>query len=81
MGPVTLQNVVLHVPSLGSNLLSVFSLTYKDGYVVYIEGNTVRFLRDKQLKFTATVNKRNIGYVNGKTLSSEESAKARRFQM
>ena len=70
---VMLHNV-LHVPSLGSNLLSVFSLTCKDGYIVYIEGNTVRFLRDKELKFTATVNERNIGYVNGKTLSADEVA-------
>jgi len=71
--PVELKNV-LHVPSLGSNLLSVFSLTCKDGYVVYIEGNTVQFLHDKKLQFTATVNKRNIGYVNGTTLSAEDLA-------
>ena len=58
----------LHVPALGSNLLSLFHLTREKGYKLSVDGDQVLFHHDQQLLFTATVTERNIGYLNGHTI-------------
>jgi len=62
--PIVLHDV-LHVPDLGSNLLSLFHLTRAKGYKVLIESDQVQFTYQGHLHFTATVNNHNIGYLNG----------------
>ena len=62
--PVVFHNV-LHVPDLASNLLSLFLLTREKRYLITIEYNKVKFLQSNELHFTATVNDRNIGYLDG----------------
>ena len=61
--PIVLHDV-LHVPDLGSNLLSLFHLTRAKGYKVLIESDQVQFTYQGHLHFTATVNNHNIGYLN-----------------
>ena len=56
---------VLHVPDLSSNLMSVYYLTLKRGYVVSIEKDRVSFCRNGSLWFTATVNSSYTGFVDG----------------
>ncbi len=58
---------VLHVPDLRNNLLSPFHLTCHKGYKISIAGSSVQFFQDKVLRFSATVNDNNIGYLNGVT--------------
>ena len=62
--PVVFHNV-LHVPDLASNLLALFVLSRKNGYLITIENDKVKFLHSKQLHFTATVTDRNVGYLDG----------------
>lgn len=68
MRPVIFHDV-LHVPALGSNLLSLFHLTTKKGYEISIVGRTVNFLHNGTLLFTASVTDRNVGYLNGRSRS------------
>jgi hypothetical protein len=65
--PVVFHDV-LHVPALGSNLLSLFHLTRMKGYTIGISGDQVLFQNSGKLLFTATVNEHNIGYLNGHTI-------------
>jgi hypothetical protein len=67
---------VLHVPKLGSNLLSLFHLTQHKGYFITIQGNQLCFNLDKNLLMTATVNSRNIGYLNGHVIVPQTAALA-----
>ncbi len=67
---------VLHVPDLRCNLLSVFSLTRHKGYIVEINNNRVHFRRDGQLLFTATINDKNTGLLDGSPIVQLESAGA-----
>jgi hypothetical protein len=62
--PVVFHDV-LHVPELGSNLLSLFHLSHKKGYKIAIEGDKVLFHHRPELHFTATVNNHNVGYLDG----------------
>ena len=66
MCPVVFHDC-LHVPDLGSNLLSLFHLTRSKGYSVSIEKNLVSFFHGGQMAFTATVNMHNVGYLDGHT--------------
>src|SRR5579859_2760481 len=59
---------VLHVPDLGSNLLSLFHLTRAKGYTISIEGSKVLFHHQSQLLFTGTINEHNIGRLDGETV-------------
>src|SRR5271156_4607481 len=59
---------VLHVPALGSNLLSVFHLTRHGGYKIGISDNQVLFHQGGKLIFTATVDEHNVGHLNGHTI-------------
>jgi len=68
MRPVTFHDV-LHVPALGSNLLSLFHLTSHKGYSIAISGRTVSFYHSGSLLFTASVTDHNIGYLNGHAIS------------
>lgn len=67
MRPVVFHDV-LHVPALGSNLLSVYHLSRLKGYHCDIQSASARFSRDGELLFTATVNERNTGYLDGYTI-------------
>jgi hypothetical protein len=72
---------VLHVPSLGSNLLSVLFLTKHRGFKVLIDGQSMDFMRSGETLFTAPINKHNAAYLSGTTVdhsqtTPEETAKA-----
>jgi hypothetical protein len=67
LNPVIFHDV-LHVPALGSNLLSLFHLTRIKGYKIGIENDQVLFYRDKSLMFSATVDNNNVGHLNGQTI-------------
>lgn len=62
--PVVLHDV-LHVPNLGSNLLSLFHLTQVKGYIISIEANCVHFHYLSKLLLIAMVTDHNVGYLNG----------------
>ncbi|PVF95363.1 hypothetical protein CPB86DRAFT_684510, partial [Serendipita vermifera] len=47
---------VLFVPKLRSNLLSVFSLTKKQGFTSTIDSSTIKFFKEGKLAFTGTLN-------------------------
>ncbi|KZT18484.1 hypothetical protein NEOLEDRAFT_1080218, partial [Neolentinus lepideus HHB14362 ss-1] len=68
--PVIVLHNVLHVPQLGSNLLSVYHLTKTKGYRCVIQDALTSFYLHSKLVFTASVNDRNTGYLNGRTLVS-----------
>ena len=59
----------LHVPALGSNLLSLFHLTRMKGYKISIVDDKVDFCRNGLLLFTATVTQNNIGYLDGQVIT------------
>src|SRR5579859_1426480 len=59
---------VLHVPDLGSNLLSLFHLTRAKGYTISIDGSKVLFHHQSELLFTGTINEHNIGRLDGETV-------------
>ena len=67
---------VLHVPDLCNNLLSVFHLTTREGYIVTVNKNRVFFRHEGTLMFTATVNEGNTGLLDGHVLPCSESASA-----
>lgn len=73
--PAVVFHDVLHVPQLGSNLLSVYHLTRAKGYRCEIQDATASFYLSGKLLFTASVNDRNTGYLDGRTLvPSSQSA-------
>ncbi|KAJ3992726.1 hypothetical protein F5050DRAFT_1579028 [Lentinula boryana] len=61
---------VLHVPSLNNNLLSVLYLTKHKGFIVHILRDTMQFSLNGSVLFTASVNNKSVGYLNGYTISS-----------
>ncbi|KAJ3910869.1 hypothetical protein F5877DRAFT_86864, partial [Lentinula edodes] len=68
---------VLHVPSLNNNLLSVLYLTKHKGFTVQILRDTMEFTLNDSVLFTASVNNKSVGYLNGHTISigtEDESA-------
>lgn len=65
---------VLHVPSLGCNLLSLLSLSNGKGYEIVIKCGKIVFKQEGIVRFTATVNGNNIGYLDGKTCVSVHAA-------
>lgn len=65
---------VLHLPRSQSNLLSVLHLTREKDFIVTIKSNRLFFHRHDHLLFTATVNKRNTGYLNDITLENQHAA-------
>ncbi|KAJ3847165.1 hypothetical protein EV368DRAFT_20468, partial [Lentinula lateritia] len=58
---------VLHVPALNNNLLSVLYLTKHKGFTVHILRDTMKFLLNGSVLFTATVNNKSVGYLDGLT--------------
>jgi hypothetical protein len=69
---VTLTNV-LYVPGLQANLISVLTLTTLHHYTVKIEDNTLSFIRDNELWFTATASHSKSAYFDGFTLPQESA--------
>jgi transposase InsO family protein len=67
MRPVVFHDA-LHVPKLSSNLLSLLHLTREKEYKIIIEEDTLEFIREGAVLFTATVNEHNVGYLNGHTI-------------
>jgi gag-polypeptide of LTR copia-type/Integrase core domain/GAG-pre-integrase domain len=63
---------ILHVPALENNLLAVLYLTRQKNFEVHITFDTMAFSRNGTVLFTATIDKNNVGYLNGTTLSSTE---------
>ncbi|KZV78254.1 hypothetical protein EXIGLDRAFT_584985, partial [Exidia glandulosa HHB12029] len=66
--PSVLFHEVLHVPSLASNLLCVFSLMTKRSYTLHGKGTTLSFELGGRTRMTATVTERDIGYLDGRTV-------------
>ncbi|PIL30817.1 hypothetical protein GSI_06985 [Ganoderma sinense ZZ0214-1] len=73
-GGVLPPAIVLHVPALSSNLLSIFHLTREKGYAVKLCESSVLFYHQGQLRFEAQVNDNNISYLRGHTISQPKSA-------
>ncbi|KAL7285881.1 hypothetical protein ACG7TL_000992 [Trametes sanguinea] len=72
--PAVVLHDVLHVPALASNLLSVFHLTREKGYTVELCASQVLFYHQGQLRFEASVNEHNVGYLLGRTVSQAKHA-------
>ena len=60
---------VLHVPDLNNNLLSVLYLTKHRGFHVHINRDLMEFSHNGTVLFTALVNNRSVGYLNGHAVS------------
>ncbi|KAL7278120.1 hypothetical protein ACG7TL_008091 [Trametes sanguinea] len=72
--PAVVLHDVLHVPALASNLLSVFHLTREKGYTVELCASRVLFYHQGQLRFEASVNEHNVGYLLGRTVPQAKHA-------
>ncbi|KAL7280846.1 LOW QUALITY PROTEIN: hypothetical protein ACG7TL_005790 [Trametes sanguinea] len=72
--PAVVLHDVLHVPALASNLLSVFHLTREKGYTVELCASRVLFYHQGQLRFEASVNEHNVGYLLGCTVPQAKHA-------
>ena len=73
--PISFYNV-LYVPQLANNLLSSNALTVKEGYELRAKGPLMRFLKEEDVIFTATVQSNNIAYANGRTISTPQEIAA-----
>ena len=63
---------VLHVPALHNNLLAVLHLTQNKGFTVHILSEQMKFIHKEKVLFTATINKENVGYLDGFTVENSE---------
>src|SRR6201999_274281 len=64
---------VLHVPDLRNNLLSVLFLARSKRFEIRIFGETVHFLLQGELLFTASISNDNAAYLDGYTPRMESS--------
>ena len=64
---------VLHVPALRNNLLAVLYLTKNKDIDVPISHDKMKFSKERNLLFTATIDEENIGYLDGNTVDIMES--------
>jgi hypothetical protein len=64
---------VLHVPQLGSNLLSLYHLTQKKGYEISIKASSICFYHNNELHLTATITNHNVGYLDGPIIIPQEA--------
>lgn len=79
--PTVVFHNVLYVLQLASNILFLLYLSIQKDYVIDIWFRTVYFYRQGSLLFTASINKQNIGYLDGFTVeSSSEVANATSIQ-
>ena len=65
---------VLHVPELGSNLLSVLYLVRNRGFNVHIYPDRMDFDKDRQTLFCASIGSSNTAYLDGAIVPAVESA-------
>ena len=65
---------VLHVPELGSNLLSVLYLVRNHQFQVHISSEHMEFERDGTVYFTAPIDSTNTAYLAGDVVPVVESA-------
>ena len=73
--PVVFHDV-LHVPQLGSNLLSLFHLTRLKGYEIGVKNDCVHFTHSGELHFTATITQNNVGYLDGHAIVPQQAQTA-----
>src|SRR3981189_334265 len=73
--PVVFHDV-LHVPQLGSNLLSLYHLSEKKGYEISIKAGCVRFYHTNELHFAATITSHNTGYLDGTIIVPQKAQTA-----
>ena len=73
-GRPVLFSRVLHVPELGSNLLSVLYLVCHHQFHVHISSHSMDFERDGTTLFTAPIDASNIAFLAGEVVSALESA-------
>ena len=64
---------VLHVPDLRNNLLLVLFLARSKRFEIRILGESIRFLLQGALLFTASITNDNAAYLNGYTPKTESS--------
>jgi hypothetical protein len=69
--PVEFTNV-LYVPALKNNLLSVFYLTMYRNFRLFPAGDSVKFIRDRNVLFETKVNMSNCAFLQRDTISLEE---------
>ncbi len=67
---------VLHVPDLRNNMLSVFYLSKREGYIVTVDRNQVFFHQSGTIMFTVTIDNANTGLLDGHVLPPGEVASA-----
>lgn len=65
---------VLHVPELGSNLLSVLYLARKCAFNVHISSSSMDFVRDGQTLFCVPIDSSNTAFLAGQVIPAFESA-------
>jgi transposase InsO family protein len=65
---------VLHVPTLGSSLLSCLYLTRNKGYEILITAKELQFRHDGILVMTAAINANNAAHLDGTTETTGENA-------
>ena len=73
-GRPVLFSRVLHVPELGSNLLSVLYLVRHHQFHVHISSHSMDFERDGTTLFTAPIDASNTAFLAGEVVSALESA-------
>ena len=71
--PLEFTNV-LYVPTLSSNLLSVLYLTMHRSFTVFIEKDTLHFVRDTKIHFQAQVTASNSAFLLGDTIPVQQLA-------
>ena len=73
MAPLEFTNV-LDVPSLSSNLFSVLYLTMHHSFTIFIERDTLHFVRDSKILFQADVSPSNSAFLLGETIPVQQIA-------
>ena len=73
MAPLEFTNV-LYVPSLSSNLFSVLYLTMHRSFTIFIERDTLHFVRDSKILIQAHVSPSNSAFLLGETIPVQQIA-------
>ena len=71
MAPLEFTNV-LYVPGLSSNLFSVLYLTMHHSFTIFIERDTLHFVRDSKILFQAHVSPSNSAFLLGETFPVQQ---------
>jgi len=68
--------LVLHIPEINNNLLSIIHMTQNNGFPVIILSQRMDFVKNNMIQLTAGINEGNAAFLNGKTVCLVEDARA-----